>query len=127
MLRSWWEMLEWYRMIAETLKGCNKRHLAQMAKEQGIVGWHAMRKDQLIRALSHPRSSSRAPARAKPALLNGSASNGTASGRSTSRKKHNGALVARGQRGAVNRSSLGSLPSTPPQTLDHACQKDRII
>ena len=26
-----------------------------MAKEQGITGWHAMRKDQLIRALSLPR------------------------------------------------------------------------
>jgi hypothetical protein len=35
-----------------SLKDYNKRHLAQLAKEKGITGWHAMRKDQLIRALS---------------------------------------------------------------------------
>ena len=43
-------------MTAEALKDCNKRHLAQLAKEKGITGWHAMRKDQLIRALSSSRS-----------------------------------------------------------------------
>src|SRR5262249_17953744 len=31
-------------------------HLAQMAKERGISGWHAMRKDQLIRALTVTRA-----------------------------------------------------------------------
>ena len=45
-------VLEWFRMTADALKDCNKKHLAQMAKEQGISGWHAMRKDQLIRALT---------------------------------------------------------------------------
>ena len=44
--------LEWFRMTADALKDCNKKHLAQMAKERGISGWHAMRKDQLIRALT---------------------------------------------------------------------------
>ena len=43
-------------MTAEALNDCNKRHLAQLAKEKGIAGWHAMRKDQLIRALSTSRS-----------------------------------------------------------------------
>src|SRR5215213_9420441 len=42
---------EWSRMTVETLKDCNKKILARMAKDQGIAGWHAMRKDQLIRAL----------------------------------------------------------------------------
>src|SRR5262245_42765599 len=50
------EVSEWHRMTADALKDCNKRYLAQLAKEQGITGWHAMRKDQLIRALSLPRS-----------------------------------------------------------------------
>ncbi len=44
-------------MTVDALKDCNKRDLAQLAKEQGITGWHAMRKDQLIRALSLPRPS----------------------------------------------------------------------
>ena len=39
-------------MTVETLKDCNKKILARMAKEQGVAGWHAMRKDQLIRALT---------------------------------------------------------------------------
>ena len=51
-------VLEWLRMTADALKDCNKKNLAQMAKEQGISGWHAMRKDQLIRALTVTRSSS---------------------------------------------------------------------
>ncbi len=38
-------------MTADALNDCNKRHLAQLAKDKGISGWHAMRKDQLIRAL----------------------------------------------------------------------------
>jgi hypothetical protein len=109
-------------MIAETLKGCNKRHLAQMAKEQGIAGWHAMRKDQLIRALSHPRSSPRPNnIRRKATLLNGAASNGTAA-----RKKTEGP-DGRAHRLAAKASAIASLPSAPTQTLDHACQKDRII
>ena len=41
---------EWPRMTVDSLKDCNKKVLARMAKDQGIVGWHAMRKDQLIRA-----------------------------------------------------------------------------
>ena len=28
-------VLEWFRMTADALKDCNKKHLAQMAKEQG--------------------------------------------------------------------------------------------
>ncbi len=39
-------------MTVESLKECNKKILVQMAKDQGVVGWHAMRKDQLIRALA---------------------------------------------------------------------------
>jgi len=114
-------------MIAETLKGCNKRHLAQMAKEQGIAGWHAMRKDQLIRALTHPRSSPRTNGRRKVSPLNGTASNGTASNGTTSRKKPDATDGRRSQSLGANRSSLATVPSTPNQTLDHACQKDRII
>ena len=43
-------------MTVDALKDYNKRHLAQLAKELGITGWHAMRKDQLIRALSLARA-----------------------------------------------------------------------
>ncbi len=39
-------------MTVDSLKECNKKVLVQMAKDNGIIGWHAMRKDQLIRALA---------------------------------------------------------------------------
>ena len=32
---------EWPRMTVDSLKDCNKKFLVQMAKDQGIVGWHA--------------------------------------------------------------------------------------
>ena len=44
-----------------SLKSLNKNKLAQMAKDRGIAGWHAMRKDQLVRALSVARSSAGQP------------------------------------------------------------------
>ncbi|APW60065.1 DUF4912 domain-containing protein [Paludisphaera borealis] len=104
-------------MTVDALKDCNKKHLSQLAKERGISGWHAMRKDQLIRALSVTRSTPsarvkkerpapRAPKIAKrpvPALPD--------------------APVAR--RGAAAPSL--PLACAAPHTLDHASQKDRII
>jgi hypothetical protein len=38
-------------MTAATLKNFSCKDLAQMAKVQGVVGWHAMRKDELVQAL----------------------------------------------------------------------------
>jgi hypothetical protein len=108
-------------MTADALKDCNKRRLAQMAKEKGISGWHAMRKDQLIRALSLPRNvhskttSKTSKNRRSPAPV------------AARRKKPGAAALARpARRGAPARPET-SRPSTPIQTLDHACQKDRII
>src|SRR5258708_37060218 len=59
---------EWPSMTVDSLKDCNKKVLARMAKEQGVVGWHAMRKDQLIRPLT-PTSAKKVAAKAvvKPA------------------------------------------------------------
>jgi len=97
-------------MTVETLKDCNKKVLAQMAKDRGIVGWHAMRKDQLIRALVPAPSSKKdgvkakrpaEPAKAKPA-------------------------AAPPRRSAVPVPSRTPAPMLP-RALDHACVKDRII
>ena len=38
-------------MTAASLKEKRVRDLARMAKQSGVRGWHAMRKDQLIDAL----------------------------------------------------------------------------
>ncbi len=96
-------------MTVETLKDCNKKALARMAKDQGIVGWHAMRKDQLIRALAPPPpGSKKVDASRVPAKSPGSSPSG-------SRRP----VIP------VSSRSLATLP--PPRALDHACAKDRIV
>lgn len=62
-------------MTVESLGSCNVKELGKMAKEQGVLGWHSMRKEQLISALAEldaasknarPRRGSKpAPAAAK--------------------------------------------------------------
>jgi hypothetical protein len=97
-------------MTVDTLKDCNKKHLSQMAKERGIAGWHAMRKDQLIRALSAvrpatpPRSKKERPAPRSPKNV----------------KRPAAAAIASGPPSPIR-------PMAVPHTLDHASQKDRII
>jgi hypothetical protein len=100
-------------MTVDALKDCNKKHLSQLAKERGIAGWHAMRKDQLIRALSTARSTPSArgkkerPAPRAPKIAKRQAEPGAA--------RRSPAAVAT------------PLPLAPPHTLDHAAQKDRIV
>src|SRR5215831_18639636 len=101
-------------MTGESLKDCNKKHLAQMAKDQGIVGWHAMRKDQLIRALAV------APAAAKKGA------------KSAGKAPAEPAAAARRPAPPAHAAAPPAPPSKPltvipPRALDHACVKDRII
>jgi hypothetical protein len=111
-------VLEWFRMNADALKNCNKKQLAQMAKSQGVFGWHAMRKDQLIRALTVPPQGkaerTKATATPKPA----------ATKRGLKKPAGNGSDAM-----SQNPRSPYALPvaARPPHELDHAAQKDRII
>ena len=94
-------------MTVDSLKDCNKKVLARMAKDQGIVGWHAMRKDQLIRALTPPAVSLKKDgAKATPEK---------AMALSPSRRPMPVAAIAK------------PIAVAPPRALDHACVKDRII
>lgn len=106
-------------MTVETLKDCSKKALAQMAKNQGITGWHAMRKDQLIHALAAPA--------AKPASSRKTAK--TAPAAPTSSKRAQRPKPAKAS--AASRSSAAPSPrelvNIKPQSLGHGCQKDRII
>ena len=96
-------------MTVDALKDCNKKHLSQMAKERGIVGWHAMRKDQLIRALTAGRPTP--PARPKP--------------------ERPAPRVSKTAKRPTSSTTTPDAPpraaSAPPHMLDHASQKDRII
>ncbi len=104
-------------MTVETLKDCNKKVLARMAKDQGIVGWHAMRKDQLIRALTPPPP-------------------GAKKDKSKARDAEPEKAVSKAAEAQADRKARPAV-SPPPralaplprasQSLDHACTKDRII
>ncbi len=114
-------MSEWYRMSVDALKDYNKKRLAQLAKDKGIPGWHAMRKDQLIRALSRARkaaSRSSSPKQRQAA---------TAPHVGPRKKKPiKNPLLANGRKHSGARGGQ-SAPAASGQPLDHDCQKDRII
>jgi hypothetical protein len=47
-------------MTTESLRNCSCKDLAQMARSEGLSGWHSMRKDELVRALvKHARHKSK--------------------------------------------------------------------
>ncbi len=99
-------------MTVDTLKDCNKRHLAQLAKARGIAGWHAMRKDQLIRALSLPRAADSRKDKKAGARPQG---------------QPRGKVAGLPGSAASNGRAAPPSVAAPPQILDHACQKDRIV
>jgi uncharacterized protein len=43
-------------MTRDQLQVCTKKTLIDMARQQGIAGWHGMTKDQLVRALARSRT-----------------------------------------------------------------------
>jgi uncharacterized protein len=103
---------EWPRMTVDSLKDCNKKYLAQLAKDQGIVGWHAMRKDQLIRALAAPQATlKKAPGKAAVVDKAKAAEDATAA----SRRAAAVPVVSR------------PIPVLRPRALNHACVKDQIV
>ncbi len=55
-------------MTTASLKDKPVRDLARMAKQHGVPGWHAMRKDQLIRALVRRAKSALGTAGGRPGL-----------------------------------------------------------
>jgi len=101
-------------MTVETLKDCNKKFLAQMAKDQGIVGWHAMRKDQLIRALTVTPSAPDSKKAACMAATEDHSSEGTE-------------LSAASRHASFPSAPTRTLTVVPPRALDHGCVKDQIV
>jgi len=43
-------------MYSTDFQDHTKKELARLARDQSIPGWHAMRKDQLIRALAEQKN-----------------------------------------------------------------------
>ena len=113
------------------------KDLAQMAKKRGIRGWHAMRKDQLVRALVQADRPSRKGHRAsgnsngsslggKDAITNGSSGRDASSGVSISGRPGKRRI----QRSLMVEEQLRDLAQTPASggTQDkRPLKKDRLI
>lgn len=109
-------------MTFDMLKDCNKKELARLARDHGIAGWHAMRKDQLIRAL--------APARGKSKSGRGAAANGNGGHKvapAVKATKVRGVRVADGKSNGEGYASAHKTPAEPASRLGHSWDKDRII
>ena len=65
-------------MTVETLNNCSVKELAQMARKRGVLGWHSMRKAQLLAALADDASSGRGGAATRTAKPVGTAVSGPA-------------------------------------------------
>ncbi|PQO42868.1 DUF4912 domain-containing protein [Blastopirellula marina] len=53
-------------MTAASLKEYTAKDLAQMAKRRGVTGWHAMRKDELVKALIKAAKTTSSATKSKP-------------------------------------------------------------
>lgn len=106
-------------MTLEMLKECSKKALAGMARVQGIAGWHAMRKDQLIRALASSAKKTKTASATQPvAQARRPAASDPRSSRSRDRNgKHNG----------HSKSNPAPIAPGAARPLPHGCDKDRII
>ncbi len=104
-------------------QGLHKAYLAQLAKEQGITGWHAMRKDQLIRALSRPAPLGRSQAEVgQPAERPAGPQ-----GRAFCRGRPPPTAMATPCDPLLPARIPPHVGPRLPRTLDHAHQKDRIV
>ena len=89
-------------MTSASLKDKSVRDLARLAKQHGVAGWHAMRKDQLIRALVRKARSRQPVAAAARSLAASAASAAPGSTR---------------PRGQVPQRLASGDPPTPPRSV----------
>lgn len=89
-------------ITAATLKSHTSKDLAAMAKRKGISGWHAMRKDELVKALVKDAKASSKPAARK-----------STSGKSASRPAKKVAVAKATKAKAGLKSASASQPKRP--------------
>jgi len=106
-------------MTARELKLQTRKDLAGMAKSHGVVGWHAMRKDELIQALSRLARNKRRKAASGKGRNSQSARNG-----STNHKNGKPAAKTNGVRRS---SSSDNSPTLKNLAIDSTEKVDRLF
>ena len=75
-------------ITAASLKTYKMKDLAQMAKKRGVVGWHSMRKDQLVQALVRKTHSKHGKSPKSVAVGNAEKNGKTASSKTAKKSRH---------------------------------------
>jgi hypothetical protein len=110
-------------MTPATLRTHTCKDLAQMAKEQGVPGWHSMRKDQLIRALT---KKSKANTRKAQSRRNGASKANGKSSSHTNGKPANSRIRKR-ITALQERLEKARNLSTPESGASETPRKDRLV
>jgi hypothetical protein len=121
-------------MTQEKLQSCSKKDLAELARKKGVPGWHAMRKEQLLKALTKGESTNHQGSRSrKPAPVRASANGGP------EHKRNNGSHSPAPSTPALSHPPALTSPSptspgrgkdlarTSPKELPTAYGRDRIV
>lgn len=113
-------------MTATSLRDRSCKDLAQLARSQGLTGWHSMRKDELVRALvSHARRKQKAGSRGRAGANGASlfAENGGSKGR-----KPNGSSLAHARLKELRENlSVGKQLATERVDEPRRIEKDRLV
>ena len=99
-------------MTREQLQAYTKRELAEMARDKGIPGWHAMRKQELVDALAASNGKRKKSARPRPQTA---AARNTTAEQEVESSKYNMGVPTR------------DLADKAPRDLPSGYGKDRII
>lgn len=112
-------------MTAVSLRFYSCKELGQMAKSEGVSGWHAMRKEELIKALvSANRRKSRAANRVKSAKHNGRSKH---SGQLTEKTRANVRAARRIKKFQSARELLKLLSTSTADRHQTEPEKDRLV
>lgn len=131
-------------MTVDELKSQTRKDLAGMAKTRGVAGWHAMRKDELVKALSRlarkdrrkngstRRSSSLNGKRVRSAATNGSSTNGNSpnvrmNGAKTSNPKNKSGSNGNGRHNHQRPLTAGISKNLASENGADAALQDRLF
>lgn len=108
----------------DKLKRMTVKDLAQMAKRKGVEGWHSMRKDQLVRALSRARrkTNSRATVKASAKSRNSNGSTRT-SRRATTAKSTSRASAKPTSQSSAKKNGAAKKPTRKAPAVERRLKK----
>jgi hypothetical protein len=101
-------------MKSERLQGCSKKVLLDLARRKGVTGWHAMRKEELVEALSRLSTTRTAKPQPQHYAARSTSGNGSTD-QPVEQHQHNGGVPAR------------NLAAQVPKNLSTGYGKDRIV